>query len=40
MSNNWSERKKINQSTAGCIDREYISEFEIENYEVVGNVNS
>lgn len=24
---------------AGCIDREYISEFEIENYEVVGNVN-
>lgn len=25
---------------AGCIDREYISEFEIENYEVVGNVNS
>lgn len=24
---------------AGCIDREYISEYEIENYEVVGNVN-
>lgn len=25
---------------AGCTDREYISEFEIENYEVVENVNS
>lgn len=23
---------------AGCIDREYISEFEAENYEVVGNI--
>ena len=22
----------------GCIDKEYISEFETENYEVVGNI--